>query len=221
MQEKQIPAAVRSALVSFLDNVRIPSMNRQGPMSRVSIPRHQLVFHISQQHRLAIHAFYFQDGTVQEFEDGEQPVAAPVIEAPLAAQIEAPAPVVTAPETSEPTEAAESGEGQEETQSEEAGGEATDETEGEEEGQEGEELQIESLLDTVEEEGDEIKVHPLPLEQYASRTREEILEFLLKISAALPDEANEIIGKKNVTKKTLLEVIEAYVIDDESEGSAE
>jgi hypothetical protein len=73
----------------------------------------------------------------------------------------------------------------------------------------------ENLLDTITSSDETISLRILTLAQYTTYSRVELLKFLKAVSASLPDDVvSQIDNEKNISKRTLIEIIEKYILSD-------
>ena len=193
---------------------------RSGPLYNVTLPKSEYVFLNSNGYKMTVRQYIMSDGSVVNVQNGEQP-------APVAVAAAQPAPeekaeeAVTAEEetTTEETTTDETSDEVTEEQSEEAPAEEQPEEPAptEEEVEEPAPVVLpEDLCSTIEATEDSIQVHTLTMEQYATYTKAELLKFVKALSASLPDEVvKQVENDRNISKRVLLEIIDANVVTDE------
>jgi hypothetical protein len=200
--------------VDVLSVKRIHSICRNGPKEGIVVPKADYVFMANNGYHMNVHQLIKADGSIEDIvpieingEGEEKPVEVVVI----AKTEPAVAPVAVA-EVKEEEPVVSDADDKEEAPADSK----------EEEKQEAEEEAVPAdLLETVQVDGDNIKVRPLTLEQYDTFVKADLLKFLRAVAPSLPEEVAALIESSKAdkeSKKTLLELIELYIINDEAEG---
>jgi hypothetical protein len=205
--------------VDILDNKFVGYFRRTGPLHNVTIPKSEYRFLTENGFEVIVKQVVYADGGIENIDHTEAVKAPEVFEEKVeetvveeaASQTE----VVEQPEQQESTEEEQPSE-EEKSEEDAPSEEESSEEESAPEEQAEEEVKLpESLLDTIETSDDSISLHLLTADQYAVYTKAELLKFLKALTASLPDEiVKQIETERNISKKTLLEIIETHLLAD-------
>ena len=215
---------VKILKVDIADAKPIAYFRRNGPLTNVAIPKSEYTFMAANGFKLKVRQLIMIDGSVVDIKDDqEEQVEEALVQEP--APVAAPAaPAVVEEEKVEETEEPKVEEPQkeeEEAPAEHASEEQSSEQEeegSEEESEEQEQIELpKDILETVKVEGESISVRPLTIAQYDTYTKAELLKFLRAVAPSLPEDVASVIESKAAekeNKKTLLELIDAYIVTD-------
>ena len=209
---------VKILKVDIADAKPIAYFRRNGPLTNVAIPKSEYKFMAANGFKLKVRQLIMNDGSVVDIKDDqeEEQIEEALVQEPAPAAAPA-APAVVEEEKVEETEEPQQEEAPVEHASEEQSSEQEEEG-SEEESEEQEQIELpKDILETVKVEGESISVRPLTIAQYDTYTKAELLKFLRAVAPSLPEDVASVIESKAAekeNKKTLLELIDAYIVTD-------
>ena len=208
---------VKILKVDIADAKPIAYFRRNGPLTNVAIPKSEYKFMAANGFKLKVRQLIMIDGSVVDIKDDQEE------EQVEEALVQEPAPVAApaAPAVVEEEKAEEAKQEEEEAPAEHSSEEQSSEQEeegSEEESEKQEQIELpKDILETVKVEGESISVRPLTIAQYDTYTKAELLKFLRAVAPSLPEDVASVIESKAAekeNKKTLLELIDAYIVTD-------